>query len=405
MGDRGLPIPVRKALREPRPEGCEDEGWRRYRARTENPARRPRALPAVAAAAVVVAAALALWLWPGGAGPLRRADGSVVAGSLSGPATVRFEDGSSLALERHARIRVLKNEATGIMLGLERGTITVEVEPGGPRTWVFDCEVATVEVVGTRFTLERTRASLSVRVERGVVLVRSATETSESRRLEAGESMTVRAEQESASRPTISGATAAGESQADDPLAADEVQPSGREDPPEGSEERPPVGIHEAPAREAAWRSAATDGRYDEAWESLGEGGIERQTRAAGAEDLLLLADIARLSGHPAEAAPPLQRFLSGHRSNANAAVAAFTLGRVQADHLRRPVQAVEAFELALELDAPRALRREILARLVDAHRAAGQAARAREVAESYLAEYPDGARAQSMREWFGEGR
>ena len=50
----------------------------------------------------------------------------------------------------------------------------------------------------------------------------------------------------------------------------------------------------------------------------------------------MLLADVARLSGHPLEAVEPLELAMTRHSSSSRAAVAAFTLGRLESDVLRR---------------------------------------------------------------------
>ena len=53
-----------------------------------------------------------------------------------------------------------------------RGGVRFEVEPDGPRRWTIETGLATVEVVGTVFEVERAPGAVDVRVERGVVVVR-----------------------------------------------------------------------------------------------------------------------------------------------------------------------------------------------------------------------------------------
>lgn len=116
------------------------------------------------------------------------------------------------------------------------------------------------------------------------------------------------------------------------------------------------------------------------------------------AEDLMLAADAARLSGHPAAAVPFLRRLLREHEADVRAPVAAFTLGRVLLADLARPAEAADAFALSARL-APRGpLAADALGREVEAAARAGDAARARRVAEAYVARFPAGARAAEVR-------
>jgi len=74
---------------------------------------------------------------------------------------------------------------------------------------------------------------------------------------------------------------------------------------------------HVAMAR--TWRELARHGHNDEAYATLGAEGLRSESGRLGVDDLLALADVARLSGHPAEAVVPLQRVLSEFASNAQA--------------------------------------------------------------------------------------
>jgi transmembrane sensor len=116
------------------------------------------------------------------------------------------------------------------------------------------------------------------------------------------------------------------------------------------------------------------------------------------AEDLMLAADAARLSGHPAEAVPYFQKLLREHASDERAPLAAFTMGRIQLAQLAGPAEAADAFALARRLAPQGALAGDALAREVEAAAAAGQIARARQRATEYLAAYPSGRRAAEVR-------
>jgi transmembrane sensor len=151
-----------------------------------------------------------------------------------------------------------------------------------------------------------------------------------------------------------------------------------------------------APAA-ADWRALAQDGRFKDAYRLL---------RAAGPQvkiaDLLLAADVYRLSGHPAEAIAPLQAVARDHSADPRAPLAAFTLGRILLDDLGRPAAAARAFRRAGEVDPDGQMAEDALAREVEAWSKAGDQARARAAAERYLDRYPRGHRLHAVKQYGG---
>ena len=143
--------------------------------------------------------------------------------------------------------------------------------------------------------------------------------------------------------------------------------------------------------RSGAWRELARRGQHREAFAALGAQGLRREARRLGVADLFALADVARLSGHPADAVAPLDRIVSDFASDAQAPLAAFALGRLELDSLARPARAVTALNKALALGAPQSLREDVRARLVEAYVRAGDQAAARSAADAYRREFPDG--------------
>jgi transmembrane sensor len=115
-------------------------------------------------------------------------------------------------------------------------------------------------------------------------------------------------------------------------------------------------------------------------------------------EDLMLAADAARLSGHPASAVPYLRRLLREHPADVRGPVAAFTLGRVLLAELGRPAEAADAFAQSRRLAPDGPLAADALAREVEAAARAGDGARARRAAADYVARYPRGPRAAEVR-------
>jgi hypothetical protein len=65
-------------------------------------------------------------------------------------------------------------------------------------------------------------------------------------------------------------------------------------------------------------------------------------------DDLLLAADVMRLTGHSKRAAPYLKRVVGGFSRDPRSASAAFALGKVYLDELEQPRQAAGVFRLYL---------------------------------------------------------
>ena len=115
-------------------------------------------------------------------------------------------------------------------------------------------------------------------------------------------------------------------------------------------------------------------------------------------EELMRSADAARRAGRPAQAVPYLRRLLRDHPADARAPLAAFTLGRILLAELGQPTEAADAFALSRRL-APRGpMASHALAREVEAAARGGDAARARRLAATYVADYPAGPHLEAVR-------
>ena len=116
----------------------------------------------------------------------------------------------------------------------------------------------------------------------------------------------------------------------------------------------------------------------------------------------MLVADVARLSGHASAAAPPLRRVLRKHAGDSRAPLAAFTLGRLLLDELGRPGEAAHAFARARRLAPSGTLAQDALAREVESWARAGNSKRAAALAKRFLKNYPKAARAEAVRRFGG---
>lgn len=337
------------------------------------------------AAALLITLALVVLYQRRDHGPLQLADGRALAtlDVTKHPSSFALSDGSRIELEPGAHLEPLENTSTRLVAMLARGSAQFDVHPGGPRRWIIECGLASVEVVGTRFSCERTPQQLRVAVSRGTVLVRGEHVPDRVRRLTAGEALSI---VEPAPLTTASLQSGA-------PRTSAQVMP-----PEPASTVQPPSAAHFP-----TWRDFARSGHPAEAYAKLGSAGIENESKKVGVADLLILADVARLSGHAAEAVAPLHRIVQDFPADAQAPLAAFALGRLQLDAFGNAGAAAVALQRALELGIPNSLREDVLVRLVEAHARAGQRAAAAAAAEHYHREYPAGQHRASVSRWISK--
>ncbi len=359
---------------------------------------------------------------------------------------VRLRDGSVARPQgKHSQVRVREDGPGRTVLALQ-GTAQFDVVHDPMRLFRVETRGLAVEVLGTRFIVEEQGAQVRIAVQQGRVRVLWASHYDE---LGAGHSAVFLPEPMSAANLAGSGgvdAAPAPPSAAVPPLmepgpgsanptalpVAGPVTPASlhvgtgnrrsvaRAPRPAvstaASEPQPPSLPPAAPApREPeSWQALAHEGQFEQAYrlaygppaEAAGtrrpaEPPLLREREVVPSE-LLLLADVARLSHHPAEAVAPLSRLLREHAADPRAPLAAFTLGRVLLDELGRPREAAQSFLRVQELDPSGPLSQDALAREVEAWSRAGEGSSARARALQYVQKYPTGRRLRSVRH-FGE--
>jgi transmembrane sensor len=286
---------------------------------------------------------------------------------------LRFDDGSTAtALDGASVIRAVASAPERALVAIDRGGGRFVVTKNPRRVFRVEAGVVAVEVLGTRFAVERVDERTRVAVDEGRVRVLWPGHT---RELSAGESGLFPPATREEPHPS--------------PPALPSLPP-----PP------PPPAPPPPPRRAASWRDLAHDGDYDKAYEALTRH-APREVRDEPGE-LLLASDVARLSHHPADAVAPLRELLVRHRQDPRAPLAAFTLGRVFLEELGRPTEAAQAFADAESLAPDGLLAQDAIAREVEAWSRAGDTRRARERAEAYVRRYPDGPRLRSVRRFGG---
>ncbi len=336
-------------------------------ARLHGKARRRRGATAAAAAVAAVAIAVALW-------PQRPAAPLVAAPVATAPAPVLLRDGTRVIPGAEASLSLLEDTPLRTTFELGAGAAHFEVVHSN-RTFTVVVGPVTVTDLGTVFDVEREPGRVRVAVTNGKVQVAAPAEQLE---LSAGEAKWFALLPSAPSVPATP--IAAAEPRA--PAAA-VAAPAKHPSPPR------------EPARPAAvdWRALANEGRFGEAYAQLSApGAVGDQV-----EDLMLAADAARLSGHPGDATGFLRRVVSAHRSEPQAPLASFTLGKLLLES-GQAREAAEAFAGTRALAPAGALAEDALAREVEALAKAGDREQARVRATEYLRVYPAGARAESVR-------
>jgi transmembrane sensor len=260
-----------------------------------------------------------------------------------------------------------------VELELVSGSAHFDVAPNRERTFRVDAGRVGITVVGTKFSVERQGERTAVAVQAGKVRVA----------WERGEQLL---------NPGERGVFPPFE------MAVELTPPQG---PVAGASESPPAQPRVAPPRRAAdSRGTAEHGEGAAACRALADRG--RPDGAASVDDLLLAADEARTSGHPADSVRYLERALALHQGEGRRAVVAFTLGRVLLADLHEPGRAAGAFATARAADPSGPLAEDALAREIEARHRAGDESRARGLAEEYLKTWPSGSRVRAVRHFGG---
>lgn len=301
---------------------------------------------------------------------LRNAKPSNPATLVAADGVVRLEDGSTATpLEPGSVVRVSSSLPTRSVIEVQKGGARFSVTRNPARVFRVEAGDVAVEVLGTQFAVERIGRWVRVSVYEGRVRVL----------WDHGE--------------TELGAFASDLFPPEPAVAPVAVEK--QDSPP-----RKKATSSRTLPREPSWKDLAQDGEYQEAYEAM----ARKESPSVGDEpaDLLLAADVKRLSHHPAEALVPLRKIVTDHRDDPRAQLAAFTLGRVLLDELGRPKEAAQAFADAEALAPDGALAEDAVAREVEAWSRAGDATRACAVAEDYLKRYPEGRKRRSVRKFGG---
>ncbi len=408
----------------------------------------------IAASGIAVGAVLGLVMWAQGdrlLGPpqvplMVAEDRSTQEAPVPKPfKTERFADGSIAVVQTPStQLQTTIRQPDLHELRLTSGRARFTVTPNPQRVFRVLTRHARIEVLGTSFTVDENEDGARVEVHEGRVVVITGAERQE---LGAGMTLEVKAQDQTALAPDVEeespeeialraelAESAEEEAQAESErrrrrksrrarrararslrklraLHAKNEMPVAEEEPEEAEEPReeertvvtpkiPREGLGTPPpARRTVWRSLAKSGDYRAAYTAMKEAPAPVLNQTA---ELMLAADVARLSGHPVEAVPFLQRVMDDHPKHPRAVLAAFTLGRIQRRQLGHPRKAAESFAKARQLAPNGSLAADALAHEAECLQMAGEKERAQNKAKQYLKLFPQGRKADSMRRMGG---
>lgn len=309
--------------------------------------------------------------------------GDVVQTSGAEPVTLSFSEGSSIVLSDGGRVRVLSAEPTGARVLLERGGADVAIVHRRARGthWRFEAGPFRLLVTGTRFHVAWNPSDESFAVETGEGSVSVS-----------GPCLTAASAVRAGERARFSCASKREPPEIEPLLALAPTTAPAAGSPAEG---RATVGA-------GRWRGLVAAGHFAEALRDAERAGFEHVCRIASHEELLALADAARLSQHTARAITALVTLRQRFAGSADAATAAFTLGRIAFEKRAAYADAERWFATYLDEQPAGPLMGDAAGRLMEAAERAGARSRARGYAQRYLARFPEGPYAAKARALVG---
>jgi transmembrane sensor len=320
------------------------------------------------------------------------------------PLAVRFEDGSTLVLEKTAAGMVAEATTRGVRFVLDAGELEAKIRKGTGRTWSVVAGPYTVTVTGTTFSVywKQEQKLLRVTVTEGSVRVTGGEIAGGGLTLTGGERLHIDGSEGIFSigpaqdeGKTVAAAVPAAPAEALPPPEA--VTPG---EAPATTGEKAVEEEKKAPT--PPWKALAQEGKYEEAMEAAGKAGFEQILKTASQADLWLLADTARYARDGKKAEKALLAIRERFASSKRAKIAAFLLGRVALELNKDPAGSVAWFTTYLQEDPGGPLAEEALGRLINACMKAGREEQAKKHAQLYLEKYEDGAFADLARKVLG---
>ncbi len=347
-----------------------DRGWREIAGRMRKQAA-PRGFGWGRAAFAVVLIAIAILAskpWSKGQG----IEGTALETDEGQTQAVTLVEGSRVVLGPSSRLTMMNVQADRVRLRLDRGVIDVEASHRAGRTFTITAKQLDIEIVGTRFRVDVGDASgnADVTVTEGRVRVTSHDDPTHPRYLGAGESWSTRA--------AIAPSTAS---------AAPVVVVS--------ADAGAPHVVPPRPRLSPKFLDLFKGGRYNDAYALVAED-FSSRCSVLDADGLFEIAEAARLSGHPRDAATAFDALHTRFHGDKRAPVAALEAARIELD-LDEPRAAKAALDDAITLPLDPFLREVADARRIQALEEIGDRAECAAARDRYLDAYPQGSHRASV--------
>jgi hypothetical protein len=335
--------------------------------------------------------------------------GEYVTRPESAETALNFSEGSRITLGPRARARVAQTSPRGVFFVLESGGARVDVVHRLETDWRVLAGPYTIAVKGTSFdvTWNAPIGTLEIAMSNGAVVVRgpgveSGVEVRDTQRFVSSVAPVA--------QPSAIPASSADSSSSEDQLPAQtppsqaraasgmEAEPLVHPQPESSAQSVEAPAASQAPAVAQSWTTLASRGEYHTIVTEAEQRGVDNILGSASETELAALANAARYAARPDLAHKAMITIRSRFAGGAQAASAAFLLGRMAEDS-GDIAGAIRWYDAYLGEAPGGSLAPEALGRRMVALRKAGQVDAARMAAEQYLARFGSGPYAGVARE------
>jgi hypothetical protein len=315
-----------------------------------------------------------------------------------------FSDGTRVEMAPRSRARVLVLQPGETRLLLESGRAHVEVAHRPGQNFSVATGPFNVRVTGTRFdvTWSPERDQFELTLAEGQVEL-SGCVFGSGRKLAAGQKV-----EASCRTPSVAiaysspSAAPAGSAASPAPARAPEIAALPEPSSDKGVSARAlDSGLSrkpDAPTPRATWLDLARQGNYREAFAAADAQGFDELCQRTSAAELSLLAEAARHAGQLGKARTAFTAVRRRFPAAKEAGLAAFSLGLLEFDGFGAYAKAADWFQTYLKERPGGSLSREARGRVMEAMHRTGRRTEARNLALTYLLDYPAGPHAELAR-------
>ena len=341
--------------------------------------------------------------------------GAALVAPAAAPLELQFSDGSAVTLPPRAAAHVDALDRNGATVAIEEGTLEVSVIHRTHTRWQVQAGGYRIAVTGTRFAAgwDRSSRSLTVTMHEGSVLV-SGPGLKEPVRVVTGQRLRASASgadlglenppapsaeaEAPPAAPTPSATAARGPEPALAPPATEIAPPTERASAPRARRVEAVTARAGTPIN-GDWRVQAARAEYHEALAAAVLEGWRAECARLGADDLVLLGDVARLAGDLDRAE---EAYRSARRRFPDADRPIYALGLIAFEGRHNYKLAGDLFGSYLHSFPRGPLAREAAGRLIESRLKDGDDMEARRAATAYLHDFPGGPHAKLARRTVG---